>query len=71
MIKVNHNELLELSKRYICAKGLKDISIFVKFQLFKFSCDLENEVKVTKIYTAQEPVLVVHLCKFGENPFIG
>ena len=31
------------------AKGSKDISILVKFLLFKSSCDLENEVKVTKI----------------------
>ena len=50
------------------AKGSKDISILVKFHLFKSSCDLKNEVKVTKVYLAFKLVLVVYTCKFGENP---
>ena len=31
------------------ATGSKDISILVKFHLSMSSCDLENEVRVTKI----------------------
>ena len=66
----NHNELLKLSQKvYLCklgvnqAKGSKDISILVTFHLIKASCDLKNEVKVTKIKSAHKLVLVTHLCK--------
>ena len=52
------------------AKDLNDVSILVKFHLFRSSCDLENEVEVTKIKSAHKLVLVVHLCKFKENPSI-
>ena len=58
----------DLSKRYLCqfgenqAKGSKDISILVKFHLFK-SPRLPN-------LNSHKLVLVVHLCKFGENPSI-
>ena len=42
----------------------------MKIYLFKSSSDLENEIKVTKIYSALKLVLVVYLCKFGEIPSI-
>ena len=35
------------------------------------SCDLENEVKVTKIQSALKIVIMVHLCEFEENPSTG
>ena len=46
------------------------INFWWNFHIFKFSCDLENELKFTKIESALKLALVVHLCKFEENPFI-
>ena len=60
--------MIEVNKTYNQAKGSKDISILVKFHLFMSSCDLENEVKVTKILSAHDIVPVLHVCKFEENP---
>ena len=37
----------------------------------KHWCDLENEVKVTKIYSTLFPLPIMKLCKFGENPPTG
>ena len=52
------------------AKCSRDISILVKFQQFKYSSDLEHEFKVTKIVSALTFALLVHQCKYGENPSI-
>ena len=42
-----------------------------KFHIFKSYCDLENEVKVTKIESALKLVSMIYPCKFGEIPPIG
>ena len=34
-------------------------------------CDLENEVKVTKILSTLPLLPTVHLCEFGQNPSTG
>ena len=41
---------------------------WVKIWHSKCWCDLENKVKVTKIYSLLSNVSMVFLCKFGQNP---
>ena len=41
------------------------------FQQVFTSCDLENEIKVTKIYSALELFPMTYLCKFGNIPVTG
>ena len=54
---------------YVCkseenpSTGSKDIHLQVY--------DTENEVKVTKIYSALKLVTMIYLYKFGENPSTG
>ena len=59
-----------MSQSYIYAR-LKKIDPLVH-KIFHFQeYDLENEVKVTKIYTAFKYVTVIFLCQFEENPSSG
>ena len=37
----------------------------------KCRCDLEDEVKVTKIYSTLHALPTLYLCKFGQNQFTG
>ena len=50
--------------------GSRD-SVLVKIWHSKCLCNLENEVKVTKILSFLSDVQTLFLCKFGQNPPIG
>ena len=40
------------------------------FTHVKSSCDLENKIKVTKIYSTFKLVSMIYSCKFGEISFV-
>ena len=64
------NQLLSLSQWYINA-SLKKIHPLVQKIVYFQDFGLENEAKVTKIYSALKLVTTIYLCKLIENPSIG
>ena len=64
------NQLLSLSQWYI-ESSLKKIHPLVQKIFYLQDCDFENEVKVTKVYSALKLVTMIYVCKFEENPSTG